>query len=115
MFSLAPASLLLSAFILQSPGQSLTQDKSKPDQDTTKPDKTVIIVIPRPVIVPGNARFVVVGDGVFLDLAGVYLAIPGGGASGCFGDLPKKPYPPRAAAPAEKKPEPANPETQKKP
>ena len=89
MNSMTSLSLFVSAVLAQSPVQSLTPDQAKPDPGTTKDDKAVVIVVPRPVFVPDGVRYVVTTSGVFLDLHGVRIPMPGGGASGCFGVVVK--------------------------
>jgi len=88
-------SLLLAAIMAQSPGQSLTQEQTKPDPGHPKDDKVIVLVIPRPVFVPSDVRFVIADDGVFLNLNGLRIQMPGGGASGCFGDGVKTPNAPK--------------------
>lgn len=88
-------SLLLTAIVTQSPAQSLTQEQTKPDPGQPKDDKIIVVVIPRPIFLPSDVRFVIAADGVFLNLNGVRIPMPGGGASGCFGDAVKTPDAPK--------------------
>lgn len=85
---------LLAAIVSQSPVQSLTPGQTKPDPGQPKDDKVVVVVvIPRPVLLPSDVKFVVAADGVFISLNGVRIPMAGGGASGCFGDVVPKPDP----------------------
>ena len=103
--------------LTQSPAQSLTEGQTKPDPGKTRDDKVVIIVIPRPAIVPADVRFVIGSDGAFIDLNGIRIPMPGGGASGCFGEAAKKPdlAKPDPSKPDTPKPDAANPDPSKKP